>query len=153
MQSAVSAQNVIVATMNSRAQAEECLERLRQAGSPIGQLSVVGRDAPSEEKAAAMFWAAVRERLSAGAVLEVPRLGTMSVAGPIGQWMGAALKNEAVFAGLSPLGAALYSLGIPKDAAERYEAAVECGQILVIVHGAASQVEKARPILAAFTSL
>jgi hypothetical protein len=59
----------------------------------------------------------------------------------------AALENEAVFGGLSAVGAALYGLGIPKEAVLRYEAAVRRGKLLLIAHGAVDEVGKAREIL------
>jgi hypothetical protein len=66
----------------------------------------------------------------------------------------AALENEAVFGGLSALGAALYGLGIPKDAVLRNEAAVRMDKFLLIAHGAVDEVWKAREILnAAILSL
>jgi hypothetical protein len=57
------------------------------------------------------------------------------------------LENEAVFGGLSALGAALYGLGIPKDAVLRCEAAVRMDKLLLIAHGAVDEVGKAREIL------
>jgi len=81
--------------------------------------------------------------------LALPRMGTVMVAGPLGGWIAAAVENDAVFGGFSALGAALYSLGIAKGAALRYEAAVQAGRILAIAHGAAGELGKAREILAA----
>jgi hypothetical protein len=45
------------------------------------------------------------------------------------------------------VGAALYGLGIPKEAVLRYEAAVRRGKLLLIAHGAVDEVGKAREIL------
>jgi hypothetical protein len=104
---------------------------------------------PDEKAAANAFWAAMRERLSGWTVLALPRMGTVMVAGPLGGWIAAAVENDAVFGGFSALGAALYSLGIAKGAAPRYEAAVQAGRILAIAHGAAGELGKAREILAA----
>jgi hypothetical protein len=61
--------------------------------------------------------------------------------------MVAALENQVVFGGLSALGAALYGLGIPKDAVLRCEAAVRMNRLLLIAHGAVDEVERAREIL------
>jgi hypothetical protein len=68
-------------------------------------------------------------------------------------WIVAALENEAVFGGLSAMGAALYGLGIPKDAVLRYEAAVRMDKLLLIAHGAVDEVGKACEILAVTTGL
>lgn len=128
--------NVVVAVIDSREQAEECVELLRQAGCNAGKLSMVARDVHLGEPPG---WQG----------LALPRIGTVMVSGPLGGWIAAAMENEAIFGGLSALGASLYSVGIARSAAERYEAAVQAGRILVIVHGAAGELGKAREILAA----
>jgi hypothetical protein len=48
---------------------------------------------------------------------------------------------------LSALGAGLYSIGIPKDSIVKYEAALKTDQFLVIAHGTAAEVAKAKEIL------
>ena len=86
--------------------------------------------------------------MSGWAYLVMPGAGPILVAGPLGGWIVAALENQAVFSGLSALGAALYGLGIPKDAVLRCEAAVRMDKFLLIAHGAVDEVGKAREILA-----
>jgi hypothetical protein len=49
--------------------------------------------------------------------------------------------------GLSALGAGLYSIGIPKDSVVRYEAALKSDKFLLLAHGTADEVGKARDIL------
>ena len=85
--------------------------------------------------------------LSGWACLVVPGAGPILVTGPLGGWMVGVLENQAVFGGLSALGAALYGLGIPKDAVLRCEAAVRMDKLLLIAHGAVDEVGKARAIL------
>jgi len=45
------------------------------------------------------------------------------------------------------LGAGLYSMGIPKDSIVKYEAALKTDQYLLIAHGTAAEVAKARDII------
>lgn len=45
------------------------------------------------------------------------------------------------------LGAALFSLGIPKDSVLRYEAAIKADSFLVMAHGTAEDVARAQAIL------
>ncbi len=52
-----------------------------------------------------------------------------------------------VVGGLSALGAGLYSIGIPKDSIVKYEAALKTDQFLVIAHGTAAEVAKAKEII------
>ena len=51
--------------------------------------------------------------------------------------------------GVSALGAGLYSIGIPKDSVVKYETALRTDQFLVIAHGTAAEVAKAKDIIEA----
>jgi len=51
--------------------------------------------------------------------------------------------------GLSALGAALYSIGIPKDSVLQYETALKTDRFLVMAHGPAAEVARAKTILGA----
>jgi hypothetical protein len=48
---------------------------------------------------------------------------------------------------LGALGAGLYSIGIPKDSIVKYETALKTDQFLLIVHGTAAEVAKAKDII------
>jgi len=163
MQPAVAAQNATVAVLDSHRQVEESVQRLRQSGFDLGKLSVVAMDRRAGEQVVAHygtggqarywgefgpFWTGLWTSLSGWACLVIPGAGPILVAGPLGGWIVAALENQAVFGGLSALGAALYGLGIPKDAVLRYEAALQMDKLLLIAHGAVDEVGKAREILA-----
>jgi hypothetical protein len=52
-----------------------------------------------------------------------------------------------VVAGLSALGAGLYSVGIPKDSVIKYETAVKADKFLVIAHGTKEEVDKAKDVI------
>jgi hypothetical protein len=69
------------------------------------------------------------------------------VAGPLVMWIVGALEEAAVLGGLSALGAALYSIGIPKNSVVQYETEVKNGKLLLVAHGTADEVERARNIL------
>jgi hypothetical protein len=49
--------------------------------------------------------------------------------------------------GLSALGAALYSIGVPKDSVLQYETALKTDRFLVMAHGPAAEVARAKTIL------
>ncbi len=49
--------------------------------------------------------------------------------------------------GVSALGAALASIGIPNNSVLEYETAVKNGQILLVAHGTAEEVERAKDLL------
>ncbi len=48
---------------------------------------------------------------------------------------------------LGALGAGLYSIGIPKDSVVKYETALKTDQFLLIAHGTAAEVAKAKDII------
>jgi hypothetical protein len=48
---------------------------------------------------------------------------------------------------LTPLGAGLYSIGIPKDNIVQYETEVKNGRLLLVAHGTADEVQHARDLL------
>jgi len=52
-----------------------------------------------------------------------------------------------VVGGLSALGAGLYSIGIPKDSVVKYEAALKSDKFLILAHGTADEVAKAKDII------
>jgi len=70
------------------------------------------------------------------------------VAGSAVAWIVGALESAVVVGGLSALGAGLYSIGIPKDSALKYESSIKAGKFLLIAHGTAAEAESARRILA-----
>jgi hypothetical protein len=52
-----------------------------------------------------------------------------------------------VTGGLTALGGALASIGIPKDSVIRYESALKAHKFILVAHGTAQEVEKAKDIL------
>ena len=42
----------------------------------------------------------------------------------------------------------MYSIGVPKDSAVKYESSIKAGKYLLIAHGTAEEAEAARRILA-----
>lgn len=154
--------NAMVAVFDVAADAETAVSELRRQGVEPGCLSVVAADEPSGltpvsyyfergclRKAATQGSRRLLESLPACAVLIVPGERTALLAGPFAASVVRALENEGLFADLGPIAGALYSLGIPRDAAREYELAAHQGRALVIVHGRARDVAQARSILAA----
>ncbi len=68
-------------------------------------------------------------------------------AGPVVAWIVAALEGAVVVGGVSALGAGLFSIGIPKDSIVKYETALKSDQFLLIAHGTAAEVAKAKDII------
>jgi hypothetical protein len=93
------------------------------------------------------FWGGFWGLLFGSAMFFVPGIGPLIVFGPLVGWIVGALEGAAVVGGLSALGAGLYSIGIPKDSVMKYETALKSDKFLVIAHGTADEVAKAKSIL------
>ena len=74
----------------------------------------------------------------------VPGVGPLLVAGPLVTWIVGVLEGAAVVGGLSALGAALASIGIPKNSILQYEANLRAGKFLLILHATPEEVERAK---------
>ena len=77
----------------------------------------------------------------------IPGVGPRLVAGLLVSWIVGALEGAALTGGLSALGAGLYSIGIPKNSVLDYETAVKSDKFVLIVHGTAAEVAKAKEVL------
>ena len=62
--------------------------------------------------------------------------------------MIAAIENAVVVGGLSALGAALFSIGVPRDSVIQYETALKADSFLLMAHGPAAEIDRAKTILA-----
>ena len=74
----------------------------------------------------------------------IPGFGPILVAGPLVAWLVGALEGAVVVGGLSAIGAALYSIGIPEDSVVRYETAIKAGKYVIVAHGTADEVANAQ---------
>ena len=94
------------------------------------------------------LWGGLWGLLFGAAFFWVPGLGPLLIAGPLVASIVAGLESAVVVGGVSALGAALYSIGIPRDSVLRYETAIKVDKYLVVAHGAKEEVRKAKEILA-----
>ena len=85
--------------------------------------------------------------LFGAAFFAIPGLGPVLVAGPLVAWIVGALEGAVVVGGLGAVGAGLYSIGIPKDSVVKYETAIKSDKFLVLAHGTANEVAKAKDIM------
>jgi len=92
------------------------------------------------------FWGGLWGLLFGAAFFWVPGIGPLLVAGPLVSAFVAALEGAVVAGGLSALGAALYSIGIPKGSILRYETAIKVNKYLLVAHRTAAEVAKAKDI-------
>jgi hypothetical protein len=64
------------------------------------------------------------------------------------RWIVAALEGAVVVGGISAVGAGLYGIGIPKNSILKYETSLQAGKFMLVVHGTADEVIRAKEILA-----
>jgi hypothetical protein len=154
--------NAAIAVYDSHSDAEEVIRELERGGFDMKKLSIVGKDYHTEEHAVGFynmgdrvkawgktgaFWGGLWGLLLGWAFFWIPGIGPLIIAGPLVSWLVIALESAAVVGGVSAIGAALYSLGIPKNSVIEYETAIKAGKFVVIAHGTAEEVERAKNIL------
>ncbi len=147
---------------NTHEEAEEAIHKLSRSGFDVRTLSLVGKGYHTEEHPVGFytvgdkmktwggtgaFWGGIWGLLLAPAVLFVPGLGLLAMAGPIAASLIAALEGAVVVGGVSALGAALSQIGVPKDQVIKYEAALKVDKYVLMVHSSAEQQAKAREVL------
>jgi hypothetical protein len=158
----MSEHNSAVAVYASHVEAEEALKELQRGGVDMKSLSIIGKDTHTDEHAMGYyntgdrmkywgkmgaFWGGFWGLLFGSAFFIIPGIGPLLVAGPLVAWIVGALEGAVVVGGLSAVGAGLYSIGIPKDSVVNYELALKTDKYLLMAHGTASEVDKARKII------
>ena len=152
----------IVAVFGDHHAAESAVKKLAASGFEMKNLSVVGKGYQTEEKAIGFynigdrikfwgargaFWGGLWGLFFGGLFLAVPVVGHVVVLGYLATVLIGAIENAVVVGGLSALGAAIYGLGIPKDSVIHYETAIKADSFLVMAHGTATEMSRAKTIL------
>jgi len=154
--------NSCVGIYNTHQEAEQAIKDLDKAGFDMKKLSIVGKGYHSDEDAIGYyntgdrvkfwgkqgaFWGGLWGLLLGSAFFWLPGVGPLAVGGPLVASIVGGLEGAALTGGLTALGAALYSIGIPKDSIVIYETALKADKFLVIVHGTKDEVARAADIL------
>lgn len=152
--------NSVVAVYKTQADAEDGLHRLERAEYDLKTVSVAGREhefgghvtgyyhlAGSMKYwgARGLFWNNLWKSLPCAGYFKVPEFGGILLAGQLTTWFVTSLDSPPE--GLSALGWTLHGIGIPRASARRYEAAVKMHKLLLIAHGAANELMKAKDLL------
>src|SRR5580693_2024322 len=156
----------VVAVYNSHTEAEQAVAKLSAASFDITKISIIGKDYHTEEKVVGYyskgdrmkswgglgaFWGGIWGLLFGAGFFLIPGIGPVLVGGPFLAALVGALESAAVVGGLSAISAGLVGLGIPKDSAVKYEAEIKADKFVMLVHGTAEELERARAILAAIS--
>ena len=142
--------DTVIAVFSDHNSAEAAVKKLTAAGFEMKNLSVVGKGYQTDEKVVGFynagdrikfwgtrgaFWGGLWGMFFGGLFLTIPVVGHVVVLGYLASMAVSGIENAVVVGGLSALGAALYSIGVPKDSVIQYETAVKADSFLVMAHG------------------
>lgn len=154
----------VVAVFADHNAAEAAVKKLTTAGFEMKNLSVVGKGYQTDEKVVGFynmgdrvkfwgkrgaFWGGFWGLFLGGLFMTIPVVGHVVVLGYLATILVAGIENAVIVGGLSALGAALYSIGIPKDSVIQYETALKADSFLVMAHGTTEEMTRAKTILGA----
>jgi hypothetical protein len=155
-------QSAVIGVFSTHSQAERIIKKLEDNGFPLRQLSIIGKGYHSEEHpvgfystgdrvktwgGVGLFWGGLWGLLIGAAFFWVPAVGPIAAAGPIVHLLVSAVEGAAVVGGISAVGAALVSLGLPKKDVIKYESLIKAEKYIVIAHGDIHEVDKARHLM------
>jgi uncharacterized membrane protein len=155
-----------VAVFERHGEAEAALRELQHGGLNMRRLSIIGREAYTEEQPVGFynagerakfwgkrgaFWGSLVGILFGPAFFWIPGVGFIVTGGLIGSFIMGTLEGAVVGAavggGSSALVGALTHMGIPKDSVIRYEQSIQANKFVLIIHGSSAQATRAREIL------
>jgi hypothetical protein len=154
--------NSVVAVFADHQAAEAAVKKLTNAGFEMKHLSVVGKGYHTDEKVVGFyntgdrikfwgtrgaFWGGFWGLFFGGLFMTIPVVGHVVVLGYLATVAISAIENAVLVGGLSALGAAVYSIGVPKDSVLQYETALKADNFLVMAHGSADEAAHAKTVL------
>jgi len=154
--------DTVIAVFADHQAAESALKKLAAAGFEMKHLSVVGKGYHTDETVVGFysagdrikfwggrgaFWGGLWGLFFGGLFLTIPVIGHVVVLGYLSAMAVSAIESALMVGGVSALGAALYSIGVPKDSVIQYETAVKADSFLVMAHGTADEMIRAKGIL------
>ena len=154
--------DTVIAVFAEHQAAELAVKKLAAAGFKMKNISVVGKGYHTDEKVVGFynagdrvkfwgtrgaFWGGFWGLFLGGLFMMIPGVGHVILLGYLANIAILGVENAVVVGGLSALGAALYSIGIPKDSVLQYETAVKADGFLVMAHGTAEEMARAKAVL------
>jgi hypothetical protein len=154
--------DTVIAVFADHPAAEAAIKKLTGSGFDMKNLSVVGKGYHTDEKVVGFyntgdrikfwgtrgaFWGAFWGLFLGGLFVTVPVVGQVVVLGYLAAIVIGAVENAVIVGGISALAAALYSIGIPKDSVIQYETELKTDNFLVMAHGPAAEIARAKTIL------
>jgi hypothetical protein len=158
----LNSQSSAVAIYSTHTDAESAVKQLEHSGVDMKLLSIVGKDYRTDDHVVGYyktgdslkywgrlgaFWGGIWNLLVGEAFFWMPGVGPILVGGPLVSTIVSALEGATIHNGLTPLGSALHTMGIPKSSVINYESALKANKFLLVVHGANGEAAKASEIL------
>jgi len=160
----MSNKNSCIAIFKTHQEAEQAIRELDLAGFDMKKLSILGKGYEQEENSPTYYnginrvkywgkrgamWGGLWGVLFGPAFMCVPGAGSLTAGGILFYTLANGVSTAIFTGGFTALGAALYSIGIPKNSIIHYETAIKMEKYLLIVHGTSDEVERAKDILEA----
>lgn len=158
-----------VGVFPNRLETENALLEIKSSGFPMENISVVGRNADTEDRVAGVaVHKSIDNKADEGAVvgavtggtiggitgllvglgtLAIPGVGPILLAGAAATTLATTLAGTAIGAGGASLLGALIGLGVPDNDAQVYSDLIEQGYYLVVIDGTESQIQNAGEIM------
>ena len=142
--------DAVVAVYDDHARAELAVKKLADGNIPMKEMSIIGKGYHTDEKVVGFynagdrmkfwgkygaFWGALWGILAGGLYGTIPVIGPVVVIGGFAAMVLSGIEGAVVVGGLSALGGALFSIGIPKDTVLQYENALKADSFLILVQG------------------
>ena len=162
MKNQLEQQDAVVAVFAHHRDAEDAIRKLAGDGYDMTHFSIVGQGFHTEETVVGFynigdrikfwgkngaFWGGIWSLFVGGIFLTIPVIGPVMVLGHLAAMVVAAVEGAILVGGLSALGAALFSIGIPKDSVIQYEETVKTDGFLVVAHGSADEMARSKAII------
>ena len=154
--------DAIVATFAHHHEAETAVRKLSDAGMDMKHFSIIGKGYHTEEKVIGFYnagdritfwgkngaiWGGIWGLFFGGMMLTIPFIGPVVVLGHLAAMVLSAVEGAVVVGGIGALGAALFSIGVPENSVIEYEQALKADGFLIVGHGAAAEMARAKTIL------
>lgn len=152
----------VIAVFGDHPAAEAAVKKLNAAGFEMKNISIVGKGYHTDEKVVGFyntgdrvkfwgtrgaFWGGFWGLFLGGMFMAIPVIGHVVVLGYLAAIVASGIENAVMVGGLSALGAALYSIGVPKDSVLQYETTLKTDRFLVMAHGPEAEIARAKTIL------
>jgi len=154
--------DTVIAVFQDHPSAETAIRTLTAAGFDMTALSVIGKGYHTDEKVVGFynigdrvtfwgtrgaFWGGLWGLFLGGLVVTIPVVGQVVMLGYLAAIAIAAIENAVIVGAASALAAALFSIGIPRDSVIQYETALKTDRFLVMAHGPAAEIARAKALL------